>query len=264
MLLDEWRSAPLTVPPYFLPGDHDLLRAQGAFEDTNPQVTTGSNRGGARIEERFQLGLLPIPFQGDIRNAVVYLLMINPASRGTTEELEAESRPEWRMHLMQNIRQEADREFPFFSLNPDYPLGYSYWYPRLRWLVSAYELSGMSRTDALKQVSKLFCAVEIVPYFSRRAPSIFLSNDPPSQLHSSRLVINHVVNEVLPRANAGQALVVVGRKTGLWGLPRDARNVFPNSDVPNAVVPRSGHFILELRHIVLDWLRGRGFLSHSS
>ena len=105
----EWRDCPLEEPPYLFPGDRQLLESDEgegllltcrSFEEY-----AVSNNFGRRDDKSLHVGLLPLPYLGDLRSASIFILMLNPGlSPG--DYFAEQYWPELRRAVMNNLRQE--------------------------------------------------------------------------------------------------------------------------------------------------------------
>lgn len=129
-LIDAWRARSLAAPPYLLPSDKALLPSK---RSTHPYRSfdefIGSPAFGAP-DTRLHLGLLPIPYVGDLLHAGIYILLLNP-SFAPCDYYAEEHSPEYHAALIRNLRQEhGDAAYPFFSLDPRFSWhpGFTYWH----------------------------------------------------------------------------------------------------------------------------------------
>ena len=261
-LVDAWRQIAFDTRPYVLPEDQEFLKREKLPIQTDHMgvsIHSGTDVGTTTLH----LELRPIPFMGDLTNASIYLLMINPGYRdprspSEVSEFDVEKqRQDWREARASNLNQDSLMKYPFLCLDPRFEAlpGYKYWYNRLRWLIDAIEHKGASRDEALARTANLFCVLELVPYFTRRTPSRLLSAN-RDRLPSTNLMLDFVRQRLRDRARSDNALIVVGRKHGLWELPPEEKNI-----LRDAVVPRSGYFRREApRKRILDWLGRKGLL----
>lgn len=124
-LIHAWRALPVeSAPPFGFASDLKLIGS------TKHSVTYSYeqwlNDGGAERERdpRFHLGLLPVPYLGDITRASIFLLMLNPGfSPG--DYFAEYSVSDCRAALIRSLRQEfLPDEHPFFFLDPKFS-----WHP---------------------------------------------------------------------------------------------------------------------------------------
>ena len=249
-----WDQLETDKAPYVLHDDRaflELARPPTQFEHVDTSSLSGAKSTTLHLE------LLPIPFMGDLARASIYFLMINPGYRDSSPlEFEVEQRSDWRKARLANLKQFASMEYPFLCLDPRFEglPGHVYWESRLRWLIQAFERKGAHRDEALMRTANVFCSLELIPYFTRRAPSGLLSGNAEDRLPSTNLMLDFVRRDLLARAQENNALVIVARQPNVWGLPPD------ENALTSAVVPQSGYFRLQVRDDILDWLGRRGLL----
>lgn len=208
-------------PPYLLKGDETLLKQRNS-----PLTVTRSSWDsfiadkdfGATGDTRFHLGLIPVPFAGNLRNAKIFVLLLNPGLE--PNDYFGELRvPGCRERLIRNLRQEfIGVEYPFLYLDPSFSWhsGYRWWHGKFQKIIQ--ELSEQRQTSyaqARRYLSKLLASVELVPYHSF---SYKLSPAVQRQLHSQELACSFVKNVLQPRARAGEILMVITRKATVWDL----------------------------------------------
>ncbi len=175
-------------------------------------------------DPRVHLGLLPIPFLGNLGTADVFILLLNP---GLTpmDYLAEERNPGYREALGANLRQETPEGLPdFFILAPDFAWhpGFSYWNGKLRELAKEAERQrGCSYAEALVWLGSRVAAVQLVPYHSSVSG---LKGKERPRLQSAGLAVSYAREVLVPRAKADQATVVVGRAARHWGL-EESENV---------------------------------------
>lgn len=161
------------------------------------------------------LGLVPVPYLGDLASASVVLLMANP--RFDLSDYHAEgSVPRFRQAMLDNLYQRrASDEFPFVGLDPEFAwhTGFGYWADRLGSVVG---LIRQKRNDtyeeALRFVAQRVAVVQLSPYHSR---TFRLPRGVMSELESMGMARDAITTELdLP----GNRLFVVARKRNEWGM----------------------------------------------
>ena len=125
---DQWNPG---VAPFVLGADADLLKSYSSVmyrswgEAMRASDFYVPDKGRDR---RLHLGLIPIPFMGDLLNASIYVLMTNPGV--TRDDYREYERPAFRRALLANLKQERlDGFLPFPYLDPqfDWHDGFKYW-----------------------------------------------------------------------------------------------------------------------------------------
>jgi hypothetical protein len=146
----------------------------------------------------FAIDLQPLPWNGSLRDALVYILRLNPG--WDHRDYEYEQRREFREGLRQNL---LGRGPYLYLLNrfADHPG--SIWARRL------------FGSDLAEAHAGRICVVQLVPYHA-------CSGKPAStvapRLPSSKRAVQFLHSWLLPRARAAEIGLVVGRATAEWGV----------------------------------------------
>lgn len=119
------------------------------------------------IDFKIFLNIFPDPYVGDINNAEVFFLLLNPGlviPPGLKEPLEffyLENFPSFKNDLLANLHQEQ-RKYPFYYLDPKnkLSLGFRYWTKVLNQFLN-------DEVD-YEKISKKICAIEFFPYHSQK------------------------------------------------------------------------------------------------
>ena len=235
-LIRAWRSARMDGPPYVLPGDERLLEHQRPLVLRSREEVLRHPDFDFSGDGRIHLGLLPVPFAGDLARADIFILLLNPGFKPAdyfTEFGNSEFRAALRTNLKQPSRAPA---YPLFYLNPQFADsgGYRYWREKLaRLLAMAQQKHDQKLKDVLRTFSRRIAILELFPYHSSVAG---LSRAMLRSLRSVELMHAFVHDVLVPRARAGDALLIVTRKAAEWGL-KSHRNVV----VYGAMEARSAH-----------------------
>jgi len=223
-LVTRWRQCLLEIPPYFFPGDDEILTEDFAYATTfeSFEEFTISDSLSRKSQPRFHLGLLPVPYVGNLNRASVFIFMLNPGFR-PIDYFAQQYVEEYRLAAIRNLRQEnADDEYPFIFLDPRFSWhsGFEYWQSRFSDLIEAIRKSGKlhssSYRSALRFLSQSVCCLELIPYHSR---SLCFSKK-LENLASVAAMRDYVQNILLPRAGSG-TLIIVARGNRYWGLPTE-------------------------------------------
>lgn len=163
-------------------------------------------------DNRLHLGLIPVPFVGDMKNASIYILMINPGLElGDYFEYEV---PCFQQALRDNLRQKhKNGVMPFLFLDPQFAWhgGFRYWHRKLKGIIERLAASrGESFTEARKTLGSKLAVVQLVPYHS----TVF--NPKALKLSSVRLAQEFVKQTVAERVRCGKAIVIVARQVKTW------------------------------------------------
>jgi hypothetical protein len=242
-LIGLWRQVGFSKPPYILHGDEALLEDESRFYSYKTfQEFIGNRNFGLAKDNRFHLGLVPTPCAGNLRKASIYILALNPGFEPVDYYAESEN-PEFRRAKIRSLRQENDGdEFPFISLDPCFAWhsGASYWTGKFRDLINALRAKGkLDYTGALKILSQKIAILEHVPYHSR---SYRLSQRVLEKMQSPKAIRHYVRDVLVPRAKAGDAVIIVTRKNSHWKLDRH-RNIVVYAGTES----RAAHLTLKSR-----------------
>lgn len=211
-LVEFWKSCDLSKPPFV----HDADRPYIEAAKNVGKVILRSHRAfvehptfGDRNDSSLHLGLLPIPFQGNLSKADVFIVLLNPGLGLSAYQTEEDKEHAEQVRLI--IKQElANVPFPFLSLNPDYAWtgGFQWWERKLRnviELVAAGQCKG-NYAEALRLLSQRLAAIELFPYRSRTFNAASLRSRLPSVREA-----RDFVQRLLPRAKNGEVTIIVSR-----------------------------------------------------
>ena len=233
-----WRQFVPSQAPFIHPKDHDVLSRSKCLPDgdepTDHESYVGSIRFGEPNDKRFHLSLLPVPYVGDVANADIVILLLNPGFHHS--EYWAETAvPGFGDRLIRNLRQEFSAgESPFFCLDPQFC-----WYSRFHWwekklrrvisTIAEQKFKGSYR-DAMGDLSRRLACIELVPYHS----SSFGNHKLIADLPSARLAREFVSKHLLGSSGEPGKTVIVTRQVKGWSL-------HGSKDVANLVVYEGGH-----------------------
>ncbi|MBA2704743.1 MAG: hypothetical protein H0U60_12930 [Blastocatellia bacterium] len=220
-LINTWRRVDTDERPLVLPEDRPyVLRGKRSVVfDSYEQWLAGGGLKGLKSDQ-LHLGLVPVPYIGDLKHASVVILMLNPGLEADDYYAETPGSA-YRDAIIRNLRQEVnDTAYPFVFLDPQFAWHSTgkYWRARLAWL--ADELVGAQAsgsTQALQLVSKHVVCLQLVPYHSA---TFGLSHDTVRTLPSAALV-RGALSELLAQAQRGEKLIVAMRRSGDWGLAKE-------------------------------------------
>jgi hypothetical protein len=227
-LLAAWGEWLPVTPPFVLSGDEHVMMRPRRHPFSVVYQTWGEYAGAPDFwggtDRSFHLGLLPVPFVGDIRSARVVILLLNPglAPLDYFAELRV---PTFRERQLRNLQQDfAGTDHPFLYLDPDFAWhsGFGWWHGKFRSVIAALARQWKcSFRDARRVVAQHLAAIELVPYHSERYR---LSTPLREKLRSSALARDYVRDVLASRASVGDVLLVVGRQAQAWGIA-EANNV---------------------------------------
>jgi hypothetical protein len=229
-LIGFWSHCRLTAPPFVHPDDDLPILGEKApwSRETDPtdfkSYVSGPRFGDAE-DHRLHLSLFPMPYAGDLRNAKVVILLLNPGFNHSDYWAEFE-RPEFRARLRTNLRQSFKGViYPFLFLDPQFC-----WHPGFRWWerklrdviqrIAEVRHRGQYR-PALEFLSKNLACVELIPYHSDSFRDHLLLKGLPSVKHARTFVHKNLV----PAAVAGKRTVIVIRQKVGWEVTREYDNL---------------------------------------
>ena len=252
-LLTTWSSwRPPTGPPYVLDADRPVLQSARSQRSI---VTVTSWTAACEAPDfaepgdvRLHLGLLPMPFFGDLRTATIFALLLNPGLSPTDYYGEYEV-PTYRHALLGNIAQSLDAEYPFMFLDPRFSWhsGFNYWHGKLAAVIRRLsQLHNVSFAEARRRLAQRFAVLQLIPYHS---PNFRDADNWRRALTSTKLARQFVQDSVLPRVRSGAAIVIVTRQAEAWSLaPGPGVVIYTGQQARAAhLTPDSpgGHAILE-------------------
>lgn len=224
-LLSEWAYWRCDSPPYVLDADREVLLSprskQWVETATWPEVYRG-DRFCALGDTNLHLGLLPQPFFGDLRQASIYILLLNP-DVGPADYYGEYAVPAYRKALLATVRQQfAPGSIRFIFLDPQFSWhgGFGWWHGKFARVIERLaERWRVTFAEARARLGSKLASIELVPYHS----PAFHDRGWLRQLHSVALARAFVSEHVLPRVRRGDAIAIVTRQASTWNLPDHAR-----------------------------------------
>ncbi|WP_152033488.1 hypothetical protein [Bradyrhizobium sp. DOA9] len=167
-------------------------------------------------DRALHLGLLPVPYQGNLSRADIFIVVLNPGL-GLSDYQTGEDAGHVQQ-LRSIIHQQFGKvRYPFLSLNPEYAWtgGFQWWEQKLRRVIQklAAEYCEGNYAAALFLLSQRLAAIEVFPYRSRT----FGAGHLRSMLPSVR-VAKEFVQSLVPRARREEVTIVVSRGIKAIGL----------------------------------------------
>lgn len=217
-LIEAWQRFDATEPPYFLRGDKGGDKAitdKRWASDLSWESYSRNHNFGEPDDGRFHLGLLPVPFQGNLAHASVYILLLNPGF-GPHDYFAEYSVPAFRQARLENLKQTS--ECQFIGLSPEFSWhgGFRYWHARLSSLISEFAKNNhISYGDSRRFFASEIASIELVPYHSK---TFALPRKLLNELLSVQLAQRFAKDVLLPRAKENDCLLVVTRSSRSWDL----------------------------------------------
>lgn len=221
-LIEFWRRLEFNSPNYIHCDDKDIIADDRIADFKNYDQYLDSNSPGSDIKS-LQVNLLPIPYVGNLREAKIFLLLLNPGF--IVQDYYAESNShELVLALQNNIRQEGiSDDYPFLFLDPQYLWhpGGIYWLKHLnKYVIEVMKQKQKTYRQALSYVSSKVAVLEIVPYHSKSFGYHNLAKD----LESAKKMKRFVQDYLQPLAKDGKLCIICTRKVKEWGLDEKVEN----------------------------------------
>jgi hypothetical protein len=255
-LIDFWQRCDVSKAPFAHPADLPILRADSRWIEDGA-VDFDAYIAGPRFadpnDDRLHLSLLPVPYVGDLRNAEIVILLLNPGF-GYSDYWAESYGPDFRKRSIETLHQSfGDTDFPFMFLDPTFCWhgGFLWWEKKLREVIreiAARKFKGNYREGLRSLSSKLAC-VELVPYHS----SSFGEHRLIEKLASVQAARDFVRGGLMADAQANKRTVIVTRQVKAWGVKPGTANLViyegghtrgaslgPNSSGGKAILQRYG------------------------
>jgi hypothetical protein len=215
-LIKFWESLNSSVPPFIHPGDQELL-------ETEPRLNFQKYINGKRFDPRvggFHFSLFPVPYAGDLQNAKIVILLLNPGFNYSDYWAEYESRG-FRSRLKRNLAQEfGTGDFPFMFLDPQFcwHTGFHWWEKKLRSVACELVRKRKAKNylEALRCLSKNIACIELIPYHSASFQKPRLIKTLPS----AEAARSFVQERLRPMAEKGKKTLIVTRNADGWGFEK--------------------------------------------
>ena len=221
-LIDSWKDWDSSNKPYVLGADSAILNTakneQDIIKYSSYKNYYSNGDFGNPAQEGVHLDLLPQPYCGGLRNAEIYILLLNPGLDPTDYYGEYEV-PKYRKSLLDNIAQRGNADYPFIFLNPAYSWtgGYRWWHSKLDEIIAQISVHyKISYAGARQLLSKKVASIELFPYHSKS----FKNHAYVKKLESVKLAKEYVNGYVMPRVRDGRAIVIVTRQAKVWDLKK--------------------------------------------
>lgn len=208
-LIEFWKKAPLDKHRYVHPDDQDQLKERFIHEP----IFTSDDYGLALREGRLQnsklhLTLLPTPYLGDLRNARVAILLLNPGLDATNFHT-ARHFPNLDK-IMRGVIHQTTPYNPFLDPKWAWTSGFQWWERKLRGVAQIISKRNFNADygKTLDLLSKEIACIELVSYHST-------SFGGPTNLPSAQAA-REAALEIASNANR---TVIVTRSAAKWNLP---------------------------------------------
>jgi len=158
-------------------------------------------------EKKLKLEIIPQPYVGDPKFAVIYYLLSNPSPLGTEND--------YPQKLLFDNLTHKNKDHPFFLLNPKYKntKAYDWWNKKLRHIIEDTNLD---------TISHCFFAIDYMAYFSKKYPYLVDTSNLPSQAYSCDLI---------KQAMKEEKIIVIARFLKKWNDKLPNLKYYPNTIV---------------------------------
>jgi len=195
-------------------GNYVLKEEQAIVEKFNEKLKGYNNKDK---EYSIHTEIMPAPFMGDVHNAPIVILMLNPGYDPTEEENGFYKNY---MHYWKNeiVHIPSIPDYPFFALDVEYCKSSPYWGNKLKFL--------LEHTDR-RTLAKKICTIQLFPYQSKNYKPIYkklikeenFDNYLPSQDYNFELVKN---------AMDRNAIIIIARGKNAWFEAVKGLKNYPN------------------------------------
>jgi len=213
-------------PPYIHPKDKFFNDNEDQFYKHKYYDAFINDKEFGHKNNKFHLGLLPSPYGGDIENAEIYILMLNPGF----SKIDYKTQELFFDDIKNELRQNRNKlDYPFMFLDPKclWTGGGAWCERKLRDIVELFmDIFKLSYRDALKELSKRIAMIELFPYHSA-------SFDLPKgakldKIPSVEMIKKFVKDYVIEKAKRKDAVVVVTRSVKMWFEEKDIEDYKKN------------------------------------
>ncbi len=240
-LIQLWRKCPLNVPPFILPEDRTEIQNQTLKTYQSLEEHVSCSTFGQRNDTSLHVGLLPIPYVGNLQKASIFILMLNPGlSPG--DYFAEHTCEQFREAQLRNLLQKnGNDDFPFFGLDPRFAWhpGFEYWQGKFDNIAQALvEEKNFTYVEALKCLAQNIACLELMPYHSKS----FGAGSLLKRLPSTKFMYDYVHDILVPKAKRNQTTIIATRSVRNWNLPKH-KNII----VYESGEARSAHLTLKSR-----------------
>jgi hypothetical protein len=216
-LIEGWRKCDLRSPPFLFPDDEKYLLGFPYSKTYHSFTEYIASPEFGVSDVNLQLGLLPVPFAGNLENATIFILMLNPGL--SPGDYFAEQVKDFRDAHIRSLRQENEKDdYPFIMLNPEFAWhpGFGYWQRKFHNIVGELRKQHkISYQQALSKFSKSLACLELLPYHSKSFGVGSLLN----KLPSVKIMRNYVQDVLIPKAMDDKLIIIATRQVKMWQLP---------------------------------------------
>jgi hypothetical protein len=218
-LIELWRKCPLNQSSFILPEDKAKIPEEVVSIFRSLDEYTLSSTLGQRDDTSLHVGLLPVPYVGNLQKASVFILMLNPGLSPGDYFAEYKVAQFREAHIRNLLQENTNDEFPFLFLNPCFAWhpGFGYWQGKLDDIAQA--LAKQERIlywEALRRLAQEMACLELMPYHSKS----FGADRLLKKLPSVRAMLEYVNDILIPKAKTNEVTIVATRGAQYWDLPQ--------------------------------------------
>jgi len=214
-LIEFWMELDISRDkPFVHPEDRKILEIQESWRYFDSYQAFSQSEIFGQKNNIFHLGLLPAPYSGDIENADIYILMLNPGFANIdyiTQECFFDD-------IVNTLKQDINNlKYPFIGLDPKFMwTGAGVWCERkLRSIIDLFMLNyNYTYLEALSNLSKRIAIIELFPYHS--SSFSLPRNLKFDEIESVKKMKCFVKGYVIEKAKSNRALVIVPRSVKSW------------------------------------------------
>ncbi|WP_306252907.1 hypothetical protein [Parvularcula sp. IMCC14364] len=157
-------------------------------------------------DDKIHLSLLPGPYQGDLDNADIILLLLNPGFCHTDYYVEFNDKSFYKAKL--DTINQKNRKFTALDSKYCWTAGYAWWERKLKdvLLALAEQKYDNDYASAIAEIRQKISCIELFPYHSSR----FGASKLIKELPSCKIAIDHVHTQILPQVLARNRLLGCG------------------------------------------------------
>ncbi len=228
-VVEFWADFAAGPPPFVHPRDRGVFE-RWAPEFLRHQVVTYRTYGydqEAQNKGFVHLSLLPAPYVGDVDNADIVVLMLNPGFLPL--DYLAEEQMDFRLSALVNLKQNFEHiQYRYQFLNPQFS-----WHGGYQWIMrklgslpeEVARQQARSVESVIAELANRMVVFELFPYHSVN----FSSSRLLGALPSVKAVREFILNSIIPRARDCQEITLVAarawRKVGLNLADDNGRNL---------------------------------------
>lgn len=224
-LKDFWDINNFSKGTYINNEDHSALQENlVACKDFKEYIDEYLDKASSN-KKRFHQNLYPVPYCGNLADAKVYIMSLNP---GLDSDYYDESDKDFKAALKSNLAQDgANKDYPLFYLDPKFCWTGSarYWLKKFSQIIEKLinDKIADTHTKALKLLAAKVCLLEWLPYHSAEGPRGKM------ELPSFEKMKTFVKDYVIPRAEEGKCVLIVLRRGSKFEFEKKSKVIVLNS-----------------------------------